>query len=856
MPIYSTNPRYMISDELQSLLWRNGMKDVFLGVSREGQPQLTVQGMDSPVMTYNITEAQAKALTQGGYNSLNRKAYETFCQIVGRDFDLPQYINARVSHSMVNMGQNGYRIGLGEYGRPNRDYGYYHRMFPRHHGVFGVFDALFGRPPYYYDRYAGFPLRRVNDHLFYQGAGGPMVAERPDGTLRPGEVKSGTNGIYWKGTYPGQHPQNTAVGSSADLNVGKITIKKPWYEEHKEKTIPYDDVINKKHPFTVKAWQDVLRTHGIDIDPTTNKMRIRTLTLRGVDEIDLTKEQVEKILAPKLPSQQPHKGKKHKDTGVSLDTRLAVLNAALSKDFTSKVTMSDLKKGDYVSLTPKAGVKEIVDKVFIEQDKRLQEEKAAAKEQPVNIEHPEKKPYKTGFIDKENSIPVMDGRALDAGHGWYLPVNHGKAVTVGEIIAYPAGTPGKETTYKMSAVINGDVYTHDISQKDYLHFLNQNDDARLRIFDKVFDEVSIKAKEEGDGLQYAPVSGSLAEGHESASLKGEYSLFDSKSKNIYIITGATAWHDKIGGDYVLNVRESGDIGMWQFHMSKEQFDAFRSGDDDAKAKIIEAVGDFHNAQGSRFTVEKDSSLDPMAVKLGKGGIADNEFVKDLLEKDKDGLYHDLLKDSSITNEGLAKLRGRASGFIKDHLDGVKGDTYVSGESREGKMENRYWARSGKDGRETTVSDIVVKQLIGSDGKPVQGKYQMSAVIDGNVITHDITEKDMLKFRSVNDYERLKLFDKIFDEVKMKHKPGTGINIGAALAAAATVILGGAVAYDAMRHMGPRPEPRPGSVTDGFFYKDGVAGSDYVSQMHAVAEARYQAAVDSGERPPHSLNIGI
>lgn len=268
MPIYSTNPHYMISDELQSLLWRNGMKDVFLGVSREGQPQLTVQGMDSPVMTYNITEAQAKALTQGGYNSLNRKAYETFCQIVGRDFDLPQYINARVSHSMVNMGQNGYRIGLGEYGRPNRDYGYYHRMFPRHHGVFGVFDALFGRPPYYYDRYAGFPLRRVNDHLFYQGEGGPMVAERPDGALRPGEVKSGTNGIYWKGTYPGQHPQNIAVGSSADLNVGKITIKKPWYEEHKEKTIPYDDVINKKHPS--------LSRHG----RTCSAPTVLTLTLR------------------------------------------------------------------------------------------------------------------------------------------------------------------------------------------------------------------------------------------------------------------------------------------------------------------------------------------------------------------------------------------------------------------------------------------------------------------------------------------------------------------------------------------------------------------------------------------------
>lgn len=854
MPIYSTNPRYMLSDELQSMLWRNGMKDAYLGVDRMGNPQLTVQGMDSPVMTYNITQAQAKALTQGGYSSLDRKAYQTFCQIVGKDFDMPQYINARVSHTMVNVGQNGYRLGVGEYGMPSS---FRSRPYPYRHGILGIMDFFFGRPPYYYNPYAGFPYRRVNDHLFYQN-GGPMVAERPDGTLRPGEVKSGTNGIYWKGTYPAQHPQNTAVGSSADLNVGKITLVKPWYE-HKEKTIPYGDIINKQHPFTVKAWQDVLRTHGIDIDPKTNKMRVRTLTLRGVDEIDFTKEQVAKILAPKLPDAHAHKGRKHKNGGVSLEGRLAVINAALAKDFESKVTMDDLKKSDYVSLTPKPGVKEKVDKVFIEQDKRLEEEKAAAKEQPVNIEHPEKKPYKTGFIDKENAIPVMDGRALDGDQGWYLPVNHGKAVTVGEIIAYPVVATGAKTghaSYQMSAVINGDVYTHEISQKDYLHFVNQNDDARLRIFDKVFDEVSMKRKEEGDGIEYAPVSGGLGEGHESASLKGNYALRDSKN-GYMLITGATAWHDKITGDYVLNVRETGDIGMWQLHLSKEQFDAFRSGDDDAKAKIIGEAGNFHDTKGNKMEICKDSDLtaNSFMMKVGPDSKVPSYVIDDILKNDKSGVYHEIVNDQKRAQKDLDTLRGRASGFIKDQLDGVKGDTYVSGLSREGKMENRYWARSGKDGRETTVSDIVVKQLIGSDGKPVQGKYQMSAVIDGNVITHDITEKDMLKFRSVNDYERLKLFDKIFDEVKMKHKPGTGINIGAALAAAATVILGGAVAYSALRHH-PHPAPeRGGGLADGFFYKNSVPGSTYGEQMRDIAEARYAQEVESGERPPLGLNLG-
>ena len=842
MPIYSTNPRYMISDQLQDMLWRNGMKEVWLGMSREGQPQLTVQGMDSPVMTYNITPEQAKVLTQGGYSSLDRKAYETFRSIVGKDFDMPQYINARISNTMVNMGQNGYRIAPGEYGLPYNGFRS-SRPLPPRRGILGIFDTFFGRPPYYNNRYAGFPLRRVNDHLFYQG--GPMVAERPDGTIRPGEAKSGANGIYWKGTYPAQHGA-AQTGTSADLDVGKIALVEPWYN-HKEKTIAYGDVINKQHPFTAKAWKDVLRTHGLDIDEKTNTMKVRTLSLRGVDEITLKPEEVKKILAPSLPS--AHKGKK-KDSGVSIQARLDLLNSILSKNYDSKVTLDQLKSHDYINLTPKPETKEKVDKVFIEQDKRLAAGKDAQQAPAANVMHPEKMPYKTGFIDKESSIPVMDGRALDPDHGWYLPVSHGKAVTVGEIIAYPAGTPGKETIYKMSAVINGSVYTHDISQKDYLNFVNQDDKSRLRLFDKVFDEVSIKGKERGDGLEYAPVSGNIAEAHEVASLKGDYSLYNDKTA--YIITGATAWKDKISGDYVLNVRESADIGMWQFHLSEEQFNNFRNGDDEAKAKIIADVASFHDVQGNKFNIAKDSVLAPMSVKIGKGGISDKEFINDLLKDDKTGSYKKLIDESNRTSESLATLRGRANGTILDHLDGVKGDTYVNGASRDGKMENRYWARSGKNGRATDVSDIVVKQVIDKDGKPVAGKYQMSAVIDGNVITHDITEKEMLKFRSVNDYERLKLFDKVFDEVKMKHEPGTGINIGAALAACATVILGGAVVYSAARH---HPHPERGGVTDGFFYKDSVPGSTYGEQMRDIAEIRYNQDMDDPNRPPMALNLG-
>ena len=67
---------------------------------------------------------------------------------------------------------------------------------------------------------------------------------------------------------------------------------------------------------------------------------------------------------------------------------------------------------------------------------------------------------------------------------------------------------------------------------------------------------------------------------------------------------------------------------------------------------------------------------------------------------------------------------------------------------------------------------------------------MSAVIDGQVISHEISQKDYDKFLAVDDYHRMKLFSKIFNEVDMKTRPeankGLGVKIFAALTAGAVV----------------------------------------------------------------------
>ena len=87
-----------LSYELRELLSKNGMR-AQLAVEQDHY-KLLVQGHDSPMITYDISEKQFRALGDGGSNYANKKAYRTFNQIVGKDFDVPSsYVSARSVNS-------------------------------------------------------------------------------------------------------------------------------------------------------------------------------------------------------------------------------------------------------------------------------------------------------------------------------------------------------------------------------------------------------------------------------------------------------------------------------------------------------------------------------------------------------------------------------------------------------------------------------------------------------------------------------------------------------------------------------------------------------------------------------------
>ena len=99
----NTNPRAMdLQPEMRDILMRNGLQAhiAFDG----GGYKLIVQGHDSPLLTYPITEKQLLALTDWGTNTANKKAYNVLTSILAKDFYLPKnFVHARNANGRVAM---------------------------------------------------------------------------------------------------------------------------------------------------------------------------------------------------------------------------------------------------------------------------------------------------------------------------------------------------------------------------------------------------------------------------------------------------------------------------------------------------------------------------------------------------------------------------------------------------------------------------------------------------------------------------------------------------------------------------------------------------------------------------------
>ena len=447
------NPRQMdLQPEMRDILMRNGMQAHIIA-NGDGY-QLAVQGHDSPLLTYNLTEKQMLALTDWGTNSTNKKAYNVFTSIIGKDFYMPRnLVHASNANGRVAMGLHGYRIGAGELtneARAEMNLGSIYtlqggRRPIGQYGRLGWHPEFLGWTPRMQD---GYHLRRVGGQMFYAGA--PMVAERPDGRLKPGELTSGGYGFYYKG--------QQQVASQADVlqNLQAVMTPVETRPRSKEPAKPYKELISSPVYFSNDQWQECLSSHGIIIDEKAKTLTIQSENTKTDMVYDLTDEELKALTNNSVKQ-------------VSVAKRLEILNNVIKDDFADKITMDMLNSKERIHIGLRPEVQQ-------ELDSRMQMQSTVeplqVQQEPVN-----------------NKVGIVDGQDLDESKGWFREGKHGREVSVGEIRVEPAEQEGK---YRMTAIINGERVSHEITQKQYDKFMAVDDYHRMKLFSKIFGEVDMK----------------------------------------------------------------------------------------------------------------------------------------------------------------------------------------------------------------------------------------------------------------------------------------------------------------------------------------------------------------------------
>lgn len=477
----NTNPHHLeLHPELQDILMRNGMRATVTGSSNGFQ--LVVQGHDSPLLYYPITEKQLRALVDWGTNTANKRAYNTLASIVAADFDLPRdFVHARNANGRVAMGLHGNRIGVGEYGRVAMPVPMMHRH-PFGRGFLGWTPR----------NQEGWHMRRIGGQLWFP-AGAPMVAVRPDGRQKPGELQTGGYGFYYKGA-----PQGAIQGSvpQQDVLAQMQTVIKPIPQPERPKVpaVPYNQAITSDVYFSNEKWQEVLKTHGIVIDPEKKTVTIQSSAEQADFVYDLTDEEVAKLTNNSIKE-------------VPVADRIRIINGVIQDDFADAITLDTLNSDKALEIALKPEVR---------QDLNQQEQSVVnlAQNQPVvqNEQYtvsPEEQAMMDMLHEGHPEIgAVINGRdlyALEENKAWFREGQHGREVSVERISVQPVvpeqqpegehkgkGKSATETKYTMTAVINGEVITHEISQKDYNKFLAVNDLQRMKMFSKIFSEVDMK----------------------------------------------------------------------------------------------------------------------------------------------------------------------------------------------------------------------------------------------------------------------------------------------------------------------------------------------------------------------------
>ena len=361
------------------------------------------------------------------------------------------------------MGLHGYRIGEGEYGRtasPLMD--------------LWVRRSMLGWTP---REQEGFHLRRVGGELRYGGA--PLVPDRPDGRMKPGELQNGGYGFYYKGSVSAPRAYDIRTGEDVLADLRTVVPEIQQRPASAEKAKPYSEIITSDVYFSKDKWNEVLSSHGIVVDERAGTLTIQSSAINRDLVYDLREDELASLTSDSV-----------KDIPVT--ERLEIINGIIGKDYEGKVTMETLEKEETLSLplSPAA-----LDEIS-QQERSLQPQPVIAKDmsylvmQQAVLQEQEDERMGIGRVYGE-SLYGMQSR-----EGWFREGQHGREVSVGDIRVEPVRDEGQQTgrdmKYRMTAVINGEEISHEITRRQYDKFMAVDDYHRMKLFSKVFNEVDMK----------------------------------------------------------------------------------------------------------------------------------------------------------------------------------------------------------------------------------------------------------------------------------------------------------------------------------------------------------------------------
>ena len=868
----------VLSGKLKNILQRNGMQaEVVEG--RDGKPKLMIIGHDSPVLTYNLTRKQYQALTgDGALTYSDERAYNVIRNLIGDDFTgrdgrrMPHYVEASNAFGRIVTGLHGYRLGdeVDNYGRRGVPF---FRPFTRHTRGWG--GDFIGWMPRHLE---GWHHRRFGGFLF---PGAPIVSERADGRLKPGELRSGNYGFFYKGK---QREASQEVLDDMQVSVAPKELQaRP---RPQGKAIPLSEGISSELYFTNEKFQEVMASHGIIIEDASTvqgkEHGKRIVVQAGPTKVDVSYDLTDEEYAQL--TQQPANA----DWKKTVEARLALINKVIGVDFKDPITMDMLESKDLVSIDFKPEVKQELEAPFLEKERMLAEQRALDEARSQELQQINAREAR--IRRDPNAISGRDIALLMPGRDFYVEASGGRQMVVGEIRVdapkdkyfinvntdkgllsfgvskqtYDAYMNNPEQRqeiiaqiskeyhtaestdihidgqkaeirstdahivegkdYTMSAILNGEMVQHTISQKDYDKFLGLDDKHRLTFFADTFKEVEIrKADGRGGDDMYATVGRSYSQGIPPSGQFREY--IPEEGMALAMLNSPSYGMERLAAMTPEEAKQPHTISNIRIHTA-----ATLLGE---KAVANAALRDTYvmtaivDGQDMSVKLTKEQYETLRDIPRSEYLKAFKETVKSQIDIDGFTLQEGADKKRYITAEQLAIEKARSNRTDGADLQDVNYKKAF------------YDQRGGKHAREVDVRDIAVDKL-------ESGKYRMTAVINGQSISHEISQSQFEKFSAVDDYQRMKLFAKVFPEVDMKTRPEFKTNVPAAILAA-VVTAGGVAADIALGPLRPsRPEIYESRVMGPHYSKPGVV------HPAEVAAAVFETEMGIAENQRHGL----